>query len=122
MAAPNIVNVTSIYGKTMGVGLSTNTSATVLTCGANKVLKLNSIIVANTNGVLNAGVTVGFYDSSATSTYKLAETITVPADSTIVILGKDSPIYLEESDQIRAGCATTVTADLVVSYEEIDDA
>ena len=32
----------------------------------------------------------------------LAKTVAVPADSTLVVIGKDSPIYLEEGDQIEA--------------------
>jgi len=122
MAAPNIVNVTSIYGKSMGAALGTSANTDILTCPANKVLKINSIIVANVDGTNNADVTVSFYDSSAAARYKLAHTITVPADSTLVIVGKDSPIYLEESDQIEASASAASDLDIIISYEELDDA
>jgi len=122
MAAPNIVNVTSIYGKTMGAALGTSANTDILTCGSNKVLKINSIIVANVDGTNNADVTVGFYDSSAAARYKLANTITVAADSTLVVLGKDSPIYLEESDQIEASASAASDLNIIISYEELDDA
>lgn len=122
MAAPNIVNVTSIYGKTMGAALSTTTTTDILTCGANKVLKINSIIVANVDGTNNADVTVYFYDSSEAARYALAYTITVPADATLIVVGKDSPIYLEESDQIEAGASAVSDLQIIISYEEIDDA
>lgn len=122
MAAPNIVNVTSIYGKTMGAALGTSANTDILTCGANKVLKINSIIIANVDGTNNVDVNVDFYDSSATARYALAHTVTVPADSTLIVLGKDSPIYLEESDQIEAWAAVGSDAEIIISYEEIDDA
>lgn len=122
MAAPNIVNVTSIYGKTLGSALGTNTDDAHITCSTNKVLKINSIIVSNVDGANNADVTVKFYDSSATTSYRIAHTVTVPADSTLVVLGKDSPIYLEESDQIRAGASASGDLEIIISYEEIDDA
>jgi len=122
MAAPNIVNVSSIYGKTMGAALSTTTTTSILTCGADKVLKINSIIVANVDGTNNADVTVYFYDSSATARYALAYTVTVPADSTLIVLGKDSPIYLEESDRIEAGASALSDLEIIISYEELDDA
>ena len=122
MAAPNIVNVTSIYGKTMGAALGTTVTTDILTCPANKVLKINSIIVANVDGTNPADATVYFYDSSATARYALAYTITVPADSTLVVIGKDSPIYLEESDQIESGASATGDLNIIISYEEIDDA
>jgi len=122
MAAPNIVNVSSIYGKTVGAALGTTLTTDILTCPANKVLKINSIIVANVDGASSAYVTVYFYDNSATTRYSLANTITVNAGATLVVMGKDFPIYLEESDQIEAGASATGDLEIVVSYEELDDA
>lgn len=122
MAAPNIVNVTSIYGKSVGATLGTTTTTSILSCGADKVLKINSIIVSNIHGTNNADVTVFYWDSSAGARYALASTITVAADSTLVVLGKDSPIYLEESDRIEAGGSAVSSLQIIISYEEIDDA
>ena len=122
MAAPNIVAVTSIYGKTMGAALGTTTTTDILTCPSNKVLKINSIIVANIDGTSSVDATVYFYDSSATARYQLASTVAVPADTSLVILDKNNAIYLEESDQIEAGASATGDAVITISYEEIDDA
>ena len=122
MAAPNLVNVTSILGKTMGANLGTTVTSDVLTCPSNKVLKINSIIVSNIDGTNSANVSVYFYDDSATARYSIATTVAVPADSTLVVIGKDSPIYLEESDQIEAGASATNDLAMIISYEELDDA
>jgi len=122
MAAPNIVNVSSIYGKTMGAALGTTLTTDILTCPADKVLKINSIIVANVDGSSAANVTVYFYDNSATTRYSLANNITVNAGATLIVMAKDSPIYLEEADQIEAGASATGDLEIVVSYEELDDA
>lgn len=119
MAAPNIVNVTTILGKTLGASLGLTATTDLLTCGANKVLKVNSIIASNIDGANPVDVTVYFYDSSAAARYGLAYTITVPASSTLIIVGKDNPIYLEESDQIEGGASATGDANLIISYEEI---
>ncbi len=119
MPAPNIVNVTSIFGKTIGAALGTTTTTDILTCPANKVLKINTIMVSNVDAVNAATVTCYFFDSSAGVRYAIALTITVPADSTLVLVGKDSPIYLEESDQIEAGAGTVSDLEMIISYEEI---
>ena len=122
MAAPNIVNVTSIYGKTTAIALTTG-NQDVLSCPSNKVLKINSIIVANIDGTNNSEATVMFQDNSqASANFNLASTITVPADSTLIVLGKDSPIYLEESDKIVASASANSDLHCIVSYEELDDA
>ena len=126
MAAPNLVNVTSIYGKTEGHALTTDAighaNSKVLDCASNKVLKVNSIIVSNIDGTNAVDVDVRYYDSSATAGYFLAYTINVPADTTLVVLGKDSPIYMEESDEINARASAASDATLIISYEEMDDA
>ena len=122
MGAPNLVNVTSIIGKTVGAALDTTTTTDILTCAADKVLKIKSIIVANKEGTSAATVTVQFYDSGSSTRFQLASTINIPADTTLVVLGKDSPIYLEESDQIEAGASANGDLDIIISYEELDDA
>lgn len=122
MAAPNLVNVTSIYGKTVGAALSTTTTTDILTCASDKLIKINSIIVSNVDGTNSATSTVYFYDSSASTRYALASTIAVPADSTLVVMSKDSPIYLEEGDQIEAGASAASDLEIIISYEELDDA
>ena len=122
MAAPNILSATSIYGKTVGRALDTTLTTGVLTCAANKVLKINSIIVSNIDGSSAADVTASFYDSTAATSYQIASTVSVPADSTLIVLGKDRPIYLEESDEIRAGASANGDLVMIVSYDELDDA
>lgn len=122
MAAPNIVNVSSIYGKTVGAALGTSTATDILTCPSDKVLKVNSIIVSNIDGTNAADVTVHFYDSSAATRYSIAHTIVVPNDATLVVLSKDTSIYLEEGDQIEAGASASGDLNILISYEELDDA
>lgn len=122
MAAPNIVAVTSIYGKTMGASLGTTVTTDILTCPSNKVLKINSIIVANVDGTNSADATVYFFDNTASARYALASTIAVPADASIVVIDKNSAIYLEEGDQIEAGASASGDLVITISYEEIDDA
>jgi len=122
MAAPNIVNVTSIYGKTALAELTTATTTSLLANGSssNKLLKINSIIVGNKDGSNTADATISVYDGS--TDYYLASTIPVPADSTLIVLGKDAPIYLEEGQSIRGGASAESDLDAIISYEELDDA
>lgn len=122
MAAPNLINVSSIFGKTNGVSLSTTTTTDIITCASDKLVKVNSIIVANIDGTNSADVTVYFYDNNLAHRTALADAVTVPAKSTLVVLGKDSPIYLEESDQIEAGASAASDLHLTISYEILDDA
>ena len=125
MANPNLVNVTSIYGKVDGHKLTTDaisdSGSAVITCGADQLYKINSIIVANVDGTDSVNIDVAVNLASDARFY-LAKTVALPADSTLVVIGKDSPIYLEENDQLEARADVASDAELVVSYEILNDA
>lgn len=123
MAAPNLVAVTSIFGKTTATTLTSVAQTDILTCASNKLLKINTIIISNIDSDNNdADVTVNFRDDSQNTYFSIAETVTVPNDSVLVVIGKDSPIYLEEGDKIQAHASATGDLQIVISYEELDDA
>ena len=125
MAAPNIVNVTSILGKTAYDADVATTQSAPLTNAAssNKLLKINTILASNIDGTNNADITVYVTTAGATTAlYHLAKTITVPADSSLVITSKDTSFYLEEDRAIRALASAAGDISLMISYEELDDA
>jgi hypothetical protein len=117
MSSPNIVNVTTIYGNTAVSAITTVTS-NILTNSANSnsVIKLNNIIIANYTSN-NIGTTVILNRSS--SSHYLAGNITVPANSTLVVLGKDTGIYMLEGDIIQASATANTSASFIASYEVI---
>lgn len=118
MAAPNIVNVTDIKGRTAVQAVTTSAAAIVTnSADSNKVFKINSLIVSNVDGTNDATITVDLFRSSVAT--RLAFTIAVPADATLVVISKDNTIYLEEGDSLR--CTASVNGDLeaICSFEEI---
>jgi len=124
MAAPNIVNVTTITGKTTYAALTT-TLTTVLLANAvssGKVFKINSIMVANVDGTSAADVTVDINTAAAGSgtSYALANTIAVPADATLSVVDKTNSFYLEEDKSILGGASANGDLEIVISYEEIN--
>ena len=124
MAAPDIVNVTSILGKTAyDTDIATSASA-ILTNAAssNKVLKVNTLIIANIDGSDSADITATLCDASGTVLSSLASTISVPNDSTLVVISKDTSIYLEEDRAIFLTASAAGDLSGTISYEELDDA
>ena len=120
MAEPNIVNVSSIYGRTVAAQLTTS-SVTHLTCPSNKVVKVNTILITNYH---TADVTIDarFYNASTFTTRSFAADVNVPVNSTLVLISKYTSIYLEEGDGIRCEASVTAVSNILISYEEIDDA
>ena len=123
MAAPNIVNVSTIIGKSATVALA-STSATAIVSNAassGKVFKINMIQIANVDGTNACDATVNLYsqDDIGGTAYALAKTISVPADASLVVLDKSTAVYLEEDRSIGAIAGTANDLTVVVSYEEI---
>jgi hypothetical protein len=116
MANPNIVNVTTITGKTAVLAVTTTATAIVTNSAASgKVLKVNALLISNVDGANSAEVTVDIYRSS--TAYHLASTVVVPADATLDVLNKS--IYLEEGDALRLTAGEDNDLEAVCSYEEI---
>ena len=122
MAAPNIVNVTSIIGVTTAVGLSTTAVTTFLSNAAasGKVLKINTVLAAGI-GTVQGNITVKYHlaAAGAGTSIALANTITVPTGASLVIIGKDNPIYLEEDRSLTAQASAADNIAIVCSYEDI---
>jgi hypothetical protein len=127
---PNIVNVTSIYGKTTYY-TPTGTAAVVLlpnAASSGKVLKINQIVAANVNGTAAVDTTVSIYSNGAVAqggapaggvAYPIVSTISVPNDSSLIVTDKTTAIYLEEGNSISVTSGTASGITYSISYEDI---
>ena len=130
MAAPNIVNVTTIYGKTTYLTPS-GTSAVVLlpnAAASGKVLKINQIVAANVNGSAAVNTTVSLYSNGAVAqgsapsggtAYPIVSTVSVPALASLIVTDKTTAIYLEEGTSISVTSGTASGITYSISYEDI---
>jgi hypothetical protein len=130
MANPNIVNVTTIYGKTTYLTPSVSTAVVLLpnAAASGKVLKINQIVAANVNGSAAVDVTVSIYTNGAVAqgsapssgtAFPIVSTISVPADASLIVTDKTTAIYLEEGTSITVTSGTNSGITYSISYEEI---
>ena len=123
MAAPNIVNVTTITGKTNVVDLTTTNATLVVenTAASNKVFKINSLVVSNVDGTNAADITISLYseDNIGGTATQIVSTVSVPADASLVVIDKNTSIYLEEDKSIGATAGSASDLKVVCSFEEI---
>ena len=124
MAAPNIVNVTTITGvTTFKSGIGTAGAITTVVSNAassGKVLKINSLMASGIGAT--TGVTVKLSNNAAGtgSSVSIGTTLSVPTFSTLAIISKDNSVYVEENRSIIAFAQSNAgTIDVVCSYEEI---
>ena len=123
MANPNIVNVTAIYGKSAVVDLTTTNATLVVenTAASGKVFKINSLIISNVDGTNAADITVSLYseDNIGGTASQIVSTVSVPADSSLVVIDKNTSFYLEEDKSIGATAGSANDLKVLVSYEDI---
>lgn len=126
MAAPNIVNVSNILGKSNVANVTTVFSSVIVNpVNSNKVFKINTMLVSNIDGTNSGNVSIDLFKFGAqntstglgNTTYALANVITVPAKSSLDILSKT--LYLEEGDQIRVRADSNNRLHFISSFEEI---
>lgn len=116
MAAPNIVGVTTITGKTAVANVSTTAANVVANpTSSGKVLKVNSLYISNANTGSAANITVEIFRS--TVGYGLLSNGVVPIGGTLTIVDKN--VYLEEGDAVRATASGNSYLQAICSYEEI---
>lgn len=123
MTAPNIrANTGTIEGKVVGLAV-TNIAQDLITnaSSSNKLLKVNTILVANVDGAAADEVIITLvkaYNSGSSSTFHLAKNIVIPPKASLDVLA--GSVYLEEDDKIMvAGVAASGDLEVVASYEDI---
>ena len=117
MANPNIVNVTSILGKTAVQAVGTSAADIVVNAAAsNTIVKINTLTISNISGSA-ANITASVFRSS--TEYKIVHNISVPANASFTAIDKPSSIYLEEGDSLRLTAGSGSSLHAVCSYEVI---
>ena len=121
MAAVNIVNVTSINGFTIN-GVVTTSAVNVIDVPADVLYKVNTIIIANIDGTSAADISISISTDNGVGYHDLASTVSVPADSTLVVIDKNSMIYLDETDLLRVQASANSDLTYTISGEILGDA
>jgi hypothetical protein len=123
MANPNIAAMTSMYGNSASVSLTTTNATSIVNNAAasGKVFKINSLMVANVDGSAAANITINIYsqDDLGGTAFPIASTVAVPADASLIVIDKTTAIYLKEDQSIGAIAGTASDLVVTASWEEI---
>lgn len=123
MANPNIYSATTILGDNSLTALSSTSATSILSNAAssNKVYKVNSIIVSNVDGTSPADITINFYSAAALggTAFPIVSTLSVPADSSVIVIDKTTGLYVKENQSIGATASAANDLVVVASWEDI---
>ena len=116
MAAPNLINVTSVYGRTTSTTIGT--AITVLLSNpstSGKSYKITALYVANIDNALTGRISVDYYRTSVS--IRLIDRMAVDPGNSLVVITRDSALYLEEGDSIRAYSDQVGLIHITMGYE-----
>jgi hypothetical protein len=122
MAAPNLAAPNTITGKAAFATCTSTSEVTILSNGSasSACLRVTSLMLANVDGTNSVDATVKVYNAASGGTaFSIASTLNVPADSTVVVIGRDNAIYLEEDRRIEVQASAADDLEVVCSYEEV---
>ena len=77
-------------------------------------------MLSNVDGTNAVDATVKVYNAATGGTgFSVASTLNVPADSTVVAIGRDNSVWLEEDRRIEVQASAADDLEVVCSYEEV---
>jgi hypothetical protein len=120
----NIVGPTTITPKTTmlrGVTGATGTVVVNNAASSGKAIQIVSLYAANVDGASAVDVTVKMHDQDdgAGNGTAIASTVSVPADATVIIVDKNSQLWLEEDRSIVVTPSASNDIEIVCSYLEL---
>jgi len=119
MATPNLVNIATLTPKNAMGTLADTSRTTMIDVPAESAIKIESIYLANIDGSSAVDATVEISNDDGSNYYKIASTISIPANSTLALI--DTPIYLDETDIIAVTAGAGGDLSYHVSYIEMID-
>lgn len=116
MAAPNVINSTTVLGKRAYLILTNSTMANVITNGATSgnLIKVSELSITNVTGTqITTNIAVG----RGSTVYFLAGTMAVPSNSTLTLVSRDTAFYMEEGDYLQGNVSSANAGYMSVSHE-----
>ena len=121
MTTPNIVATDyiagglSVHSLTLGSQLVTQNVS-----NSQNLIRINSVTACNKSSTATG---VSLYVNVGGNNYYIAYELAVPANSSVVLVDKNSAVYLMENNYLYAEVTTGGgnTADFVISYDTISD-
>lgn len=117
MANPNLAGISGIFGKSVANTSIGTSLTTVLTTSADRVYKINTLLLSNTDAANTALIAAAINKSG--TVIKIVDNVEIPFGTSFTAIDRTIPVYLEEGDQLQVSSNTGNQVHVLVSYEDI---
>ena len=116
MAAPNVINSTTVLGKRAYAALSNSAMANIIVSSSTSgnLVKVSELTITNT---VASAITTNVAVGRGTTIYFMAGTMAIPPSSALTLVARDNAFYMEEGDYLQANCSLNANGYISVSYE-----
>lgn len=124
MTNPNLVNTGQVFMRSnIQIPIASLTDILENSSASNMIIRADVVTICNTTAT---AADIDVYLTRSSVNYAIAKTIAVPAYSSMFVLDKDYPIYLEEGDKIQvlggpglqAICSYTIISDTSITLPD----
>jgi hypothetical protein len=125
MPNPNIKDPASLYLRADAFTLNTATAVSSTTtllenpASTSTVFKLSTLVMSNSTGAAATATVYFVTNITNTASKSVLTNGSVPGGASLVVVGRDNPLYLPPGTAIRARASTASSIDAVLSFEEI---
>lgn len=112
MSAPNIGSPTTINGKTAHLALTGSAADIIAAVTTSHCIRVKHVICSN---ITAAAHPVSLFHKAGGTSYSIATSVSVPANSTLVFDG----LYLEEGDSLTGNSDASSQITVNVPYEDM---
>jgi hypothetical protein len=119
MTAPNLLALTTITATNANVAIgSSATSLASNASSSSELYKIDSLYIANADNVA-VTVTVNYYSAASLggTAYPICSGVSIPANTTLVVIERDSPVFLVENTSLGALASTASELTATIAYE-----
>ncbi len=120
MTIVNIINTATVNAFCVN-GAVTTSNQDIVDVPDDYVYKISTIIIANVDGTNAATVTVSVSTDNGSNYHAIASTVSVPAAASIVLIDKNSALYLDETDLLRVVASANSDLTYTICGEKITD-
>lgn len=115
----NILTANIITGKTDTFLITTTPTIIAINPQDSDIIyKINCIYLSNNSQTQIIKGTVDFFRNNIS--HRIASNIEIPKDSTIIVMAKETSVYLEPGDSLRCWINAFAPASTLISYEILE--
>lgn len=116
MSNPNIAKLSQLYAQNEIFSSIDNVYKQLVICPSGASIKVNSLYITN-NNFCEYETSINLTINTLSKSIYIAKNLVVPYGTMIILIHKESPIYLKEYESLKLNSMNGPTIDATINYD-----